>query len=38
MDANWLARLVARHIITSGDARAMARALACDLAREAYRL
>jgi glucuronate isomerase len=38
MDANWLARLVARHIITSGDARAMARAMACDLAREAYRL
>ncbi|HEV8365315.1 MAG TPA: glucuronate isomerase, partial [Gemmatimonadaceae bacterium] len=38
VDANWLARLVARHIIEMSDARAMARALAYDLAKEAYRL
>jgi glucuronate isomerase len=38
VDANWLARLVARHIITLSDARAMGRALAYDLAREAYRI
>jgi glucuronate isomerase len=38
VDANWLARLVARHIVSMGDAREMARALAYDLPREAYRL
>ncbi len=38
MDANYLARLVTRHVIGIGDARAVARALAYDLAREAYRL
>ncbi len=38
VDANWLARLVARHIISAADARAMARDLAGDLARQAYRL
>jgi glucuronate isomerase len=38
VDANYLAGLVARHIIDIGDARVMARALAYDLAREAYKL
>lgn len=38
VDANWLAGLVARHIVDPGDARRMARALAIDLARDAYRL
>jgi len=38
VDANWLARLVTRHIVTMSEAREMARALAYDLAREAYRL
>lgn len=38
MDANFLAGLVARHIVGMNDARAMARALAGDLARETYRL
>ena len=38
VDANWLARLVARHVVEPHDAREMARALACDLARDAYRL
>ncbi|HEX2095702.1 MAG TPA: glucuronate isomerase [Longimicrobiaceae bacterium] len=38
VDANWLAGLVARHIVDEGDAREMARALAYDLARETYRL
>src|SRR5207253_3319223 len=38
VDANWLARLVSRHIVGVGDARAMARALAYDLARTSYRL
>lgn len=38
VDANWLAGLVARHIIGKEDAREMARALAYDLARRAYRL
>jgi glucuronate isomerase len=38
MDANWLAGMVARHIVDKGEAREMARALAYDLAREAYRL
>jgi glucuronate isomerase len=38
VDANFLAGLVARHIIDMSDARAMARALAYDLAKETYRL
>lgn len=38
VDANWLAGLVARHIVGIGEARAMARALAGDLARDTYRL
>ncbi|MGQ0640524.1 MAG: glucuronate isomerase [Gemmatimonadaceae bacterium] len=38
VDANWLAGLVARHVIDMQDARAMARALAYELAKEAYRL
>ena len=38
VDANWLAKLVARHIIDIGEAREMARALAHDLALESYRL
>lgn len=38
VDANFLAGLVARHIIGIDDARVMARALAYGLAREAYRL
>jgi len=38
VDANWLAGLMARHIIDVSDARHMARALAYDLARETYRL
>ncbi len=37
-DAGWLADLVARHVIDLPEAHAMARALAYDLAREAYRL
>ncbi len=37
VDANWLARLVASHVVDMHDAREMARALAYDLAREAYR-
>ena len=38
VDANWLAGLVARHVIDMIDAREMARACAYDLARRAYRL
>lgn len=38
VDANFLAGLVARHVIDHADARVMARALAYDLARETYRL
>lgn len=38
MDANYLAGLVARHIIDLGDARELARAMAYDLAKETYRL
>ena len=38
MDANWLAGLVARHIVDPADAREMAWALAYDLAKDAYRL
>ncbi|HMC55914.1 MAG TPA: glucuronate isomerase [Gemmatimonadaceae bacterium] len=38
VDANWLAGLVARHVIGMDDALEMARACAYDLARRAYRL
>ncbi|MBX6364988.1 MAG: glucuronate isomerase, partial [Gemmatimonadetes bacterium] len=38
VDANWLAGLVARHVVDLADAREMARALAYDLAKETYRL
>src|SRR5204863_3945709 len=38
VDANYLGGLVARHIIGMSDASAMARALAYDLAKRAYRL
>jgi glucuronate isomerase len=38
VDANWLARLVARRIISIRDARVMARQLAYDLAKQTYRL
>jgi glucuronate isomerase len=38
IDANWLGGLVARHIVSSGDAREMARALAYDLVKDTYRL
>ncbi|HEU4628357.1 MAG TPA: glucuronate isomerase [Gemmatimonadaceae bacterium] len=38
MDANYLAGLVARHVIGEAEARELARALAYDLARETYRL
>jgi glucuronate isomerase len=38
VDANWLAGLVAKHIVTMNDARQMARALAYQLARETYKL
>ena len=38
IDANWLGGLVARHIIDMQDARDMARALAYDLPRRAYKL
>lgn len=38
VDANFLAGLVARHVVDMSDARAMARALAYDLVRETYRL
>jgi glucuronate isomerase len=38
VDANFLAGLVARHVIDLGDARVMARALAYELARETYRM
>lgn len=38
VDANWLAGLVARHLIDVSDARVMARALAYELARDTYRL
>ena len=38
VDANFLAGLVARHVIDFEDARRMARALAYELARETYRL
>lgn len=38
VDANYLASLVARHVIDLDDARMMARALAYDLARDTYKL
>jgi glucuronate isomerase len=38
MDANYLAGLVARHVIDDGDARTMARALAYELVKTTYRL
>lgn len=38
VDANFLAGLVARHVVDLDDARRMARALAYELARETYRL
>jgi glucuronate isomerase len=38
VDANYLAGLVARHVISAADASAMARSLAYDLARRAYKL
>lgn len=38
VDANWLAGLVARHIIDAQEAREMARALAYELPRRAYKL
>jgi glucuronate isomerase len=38
VDANYLGGLVARHVIDMADAREMARALAYDLAKHAYRL
>jgi glucuronate isomerase len=38
VDANWLAGLVGRHVVDLAEAREMARALAYDLARDAYRL
>jgi len=38
MDANYLAGLVARHLVGMDDARRMARALAYELAKETYKL
>ena len=38
VDADFLAGLVARHVIDKNDARRMARALAYDLAKETYKL
>ena len=38
VDANWLARLVARHVINLDEAHEMAHALAYTLAKDAYRL
>jgi len=38
VDANYLGGLVARHVIDMTDAREMAKALAYDLAKRAYRL
>ena len=38
MDANFLAGLVARHVIDNSDAHEMARALAYDLAKQTYKL
>jgi glucuronate isomerase len=38
VDANWLARLVSRHVLGLAEAHQLARALAYELPREAYRL
>jgi glucuronate isomerase len=38
VDANWLAQQVSRHVLDFDEAREMARALAYDLAKDAYRL
>jgi glucuronate isomerase len=38
VDANWLAGLVARHVVGMDDAREIARALAYELAKDTYRL
>jgi glucuronate isomerase len=38
VDANFLAGLMARHVIDLDDARQMARVLAYDLARTTYKL
>ncbi|HUI30502.1 MAG TPA: glucuronate isomerase [Candidatus Acidoferrales bacterium] len=38
MDANFLAGMVARHIVTKEDAKVMARAMAYELAKKAYKL
>mgnify|MGYP003770796071 FL=1 len=38
VDANYLAGLVARHVVDMSDARVMARALAYDLVKETYKL
>ncbi len=38
VDANWLARVVSRHVIDMTEAREMARALAYDLAKSCYLL
>ena len=38
VDANWLARLVARHIISAADAAQMARAIAYELPKISYKL
>jgi glucuronate isomerase len=38
MDANYLAGLVARHVVGEADAHRLARAMAYDLARDSYRL
>jgi len=38
VDANYLGRLVARHVIDIEDARVLARAMAYELARDTYRL
>ena len=38
VDANYLARLTARHIVSIDDARSMARAFAYELAKETYKL
>ncbi len=38
VDCNFLADLVARHVIDMGDARSMSKALTCDLVKQAYKL
>lgn len=38
VDSNWLAGLIARHIIDMDDARKMSKALAYDLVKKAYKL